>query len=32
MCGNDFDAILGCDQCAMSLRGTDVETKDVTFD
>jgi DNA-binding HxlR family transcriptional regulator len=32
MCGNDFDAILSCDQCAMPLRGTDVETKDVTLD
>jgi hypothetical protein len=26
MCGNDFDPILRCDQCAGVLRGADVRT------
>ncbi|TPG36058.1 winged helix-turn-helix transcriptional regulator [Mycolicibacterium hodleri] len=26
-CGNEFDAVLTCDQCAGSLRGTDVEER-----
>ncbi|MBJ7338713.1 winged helix-turn-helix transcriptional regulator [Mycolicibacterium sp.] len=31
LCGNAFDAVLTCDQCAGTLRGADVERRDAPF-